>query len=147
MSPLPKQNSSSLNLSASAAPAKWDISAVNVSKLPVLGGPATWQISVKKDVFAEPMIVVNISKSGKTVVLERLHPVSKITGHPPAYSFLDYDYWHHVYTPDELRKFTELEPKNFTATQTKEGLWFIQGTADKVNFGYAMYSAKQRILS
>lgn len=147
MTPLSKTPSKGSSLSSSATSAQWDISAVNVSNSPVLGGPATWQISVKKDVFAEPMVVVKISKSGKTVVLERLHPVSKITGHPPAYSFLGYDHWHHIYTPNELRKFTELEPKNFTATQTKEGIWFIQGTADKVNFGYAMYSAKQKILT
>lgn len=147
MASLPTTNSNDSSLSASATPAKWEISAVNVSNSPVLGGPATWQITVKKDVFAEPMVVVKISKSGKTVVLERLHQISKITGHPPSYSFIGYEYWHHIYTPDELRKFTELEPKNFTATQTKEGLWFIQGTADKVNFGYAMYSARQRILT
>lgn len=147
MTPLPKTPSNSSSLSVANTPAKWDISAVNISNSPVLGGPATWQLSVKKDVFAEPMIVIKISKSGKTVVLERLQPVSKITGHPPAYSFLGYDHWNHVYTPDELRKFTEIEPKNFTATRTKEGLWFIQGTADRVNFGYAMYSARQKILT
>lgn len=146
MAPPSKPKSSDSTLSASAT-AKWEISALNVSNSPVLGGPATWHISVKKDVFCEPMVVVSISKSGKTVVMERLHPISKITGHPPKYSFMDYEYWHHIYTSDEIRKFTEIEPKNFTATQTKEGNWFIQGTADKVDFGYAMYSFKQRILT
>lgn len=114
---------------------------------PVLGMPATWHIGVKKDVFAEPMVVVSISKSGKTVVMERLHQVSKITGHPPAYEFLGYEHWHYIYTADEVRKMTMLEPKTFTATQSKEGLWFIQGSADRVSFGYAIYSAKQKILS
>lgn len=113
---------------------------------PVLGGAATWQISIKKDVFAEPMVVVSISKTGKTVILERLHIISKITGHAPSYNFLGYDHWHYVYTEEEIRSLTVLEPKTFVARKADENLWFMEGTADKVNFGYAMASFRQRKL-
>lgn len=117
---------------------------------PLVGMPATRhfknQYNIANHMSAQPMVITHVSKSGKTIRLESLNRVSEITGHSPAYTVNGEKQWSHLYTSDEVRKLAFLHPITYSARLKENGHWVIVKRTEILSLGFALYSAKEKIL-
>lgn len=81
------------------------------------------------------MIITRVSKSGKSVWVRRVEPVSRSTGHEAARFDGPFPIWDHEYTEEELRDAKKVSPE-FMARLGKHG-WASGGTP--VVVGVARY--------
>lgn len=118
--------------------------------IPVIGMPATRhfknQSNIANHMSAQPMVITHVSKSGKTIRLESLNRVSSLTGHSPSYEVNGERVWSHLYSKDEVRQLAFLHPITYSARLAESGHWVIRKRKEILSLGFALYSAKEKIL-
>jgi hypothetical protein len=118
--------------------------------IPVVGMPATrhYKNIHNRESFmtAQPMVIIKVSKSGKTIKLESLNRVSGLTGHTPAYTVNGEKQWSHLYTAEEVRRLAFSEPITYDARLREDGNWVILKRKEILSLGFALYSAKEKVL-
>lgn len=118
---------------------------------PVPGMGATWHFpnpEAKLDYMtAKPMVITHVSKTGKTIRLESLKVISEFTGHSPLVVVDDKKIWRHVYTSEEIRKFSFVHPLTYSARLNEFGEWMLIKHKKKLTIGAAIYYMEESIKS